>query len=295
MLAAPLHATLAWLAHGNPADFSWTRWEIHASVLIGCLLFAGAYLAGVGPLRRRYRLADRVERWQVVAFLSGVAVLFVALNGPIHDLSDNFLFSAHMVQHMLITMVAPPLWLIGTPAWLLRPLLRRRGVWPVARVLTHPLVAFIVYNVVFIGWHFPALYNAALESHAVHIVQHLMFMGAAVLMWWPVADPLPELARLSSPLQMIYLFAFGVPMSVVSALITLSENVLYPWYEAAPRIWTLTALDDQQLGGLIMWIPGGLVFWAAITIVFFRWWRREQAEDARERERLLATSHSASR
>ena len=158
-----------------------------------------------------------------------------------------------------------------------------------ARVLTGPLVAFGIYNVVFAGWHVPMFYNWALESHNVHIVQHLMFMTAAVLVWWPVLDPVPELVRMASPLRMLYLFALSVPMSIVSALITLSEDVLYVWYSDAARVFNLSVLDDQQLGGLIMWVPGALVFCAAISIIFYKWATRENREEEQQRA-LLARS-----
>jgi putative membrane protein len=279
-------ASLA-LLHGT-GTFSWTRFEVHPSVLIGCAIFFGLYAWGVGPLRRRHQWADRPDRTQVALFATGVAVLFFSLNGPIHDLSDNFLFSAHMVQHLLLTLIMPPLLLVGTPAWLLRPLLRQRALTAVLRVVTSPLIAFAIYNVVFAGWHLPGAYNYALEHHGAHIVQHLMFIGAAVLVWWPVVDPLPELARLTPPTRVLYLFALGIPMSVISALITLSENVLYPWYEGAPRLFGLTALNDQQMGGLIMWVPGMMVYWLAITILFFRWSRREERDEWRERELISA-------
>ena len=268
------------LLHGT-AEFSWSRFEVHPSVLFGCLLFAAAYLAAIGPLRRRYAWGPPVERLRVAAFLSGTAVLFVALNGPLHDLSDNYLFSAHMVQHMLLTLAFPPLVLAGIPAWLVRPVLRRPTGNAVARALTHPATAFTVYNAVFIGWHFPRAYNLALEEHPVHIVQHLMFIGAAVLMWWPLVSPVPELARLSSPLKLLYIFAYGLPMSVVAAFVTLSSSPLYAWYEAAPRVFGLSALEDQQMGGAIMWVPGMLIYWVAMTVVFLRWAGREERELAR--------------
>lgn len=277
-------ASLA-LLHGD-GNFSWTHFDIHPSVLIGCILLAGAYLAGVGPLRRKYGWADHVERRQVICFMGGVFVLFFALNGPIHELSDYYLFSAHMVQHLLLTLIMPPLLLVGTPAWLLRPMLRQKPIGSLLRITTGPLVAFGIYNLVFSGWHFPQFYNAALENHSIHIAQHLMFIAAAVLMWWPVVEPVPELQRMTNPVRILYLFALGIPMSVVSAMITLSESVMYPWYEAAPRVFSLTALDDQQMGGLIMWVPGMMVFWIAITVVFFRWSNREDREEASERERL---------
>ena len=290
MSTNPIPATLL-ILHGT-GEFSWTNWEIHLSVLIGCVLFAGLYLAGVGPLRRKYGWAPEVKRGQVVAFLSGVVVLFLALNGPIHDLSDYYLLSAHMVQHMLLMMIMPPLLLIGTPDWLLRPILKHPTVMEIARFLTHPATAFTLYNVVFIGWHFPAAYNLALESHGVHVVQHLMFMAVSTIMWWPVINPVPELARLSSPLQLLYLFAFGIPMSVVSAFITMSSEVVYPWYAEAPRVFDISAVEDQQLGGLIMWVPGMLIYWIAVTIVFLRWSSREDREEPRKAGLAAASGRS---
>jgi putative membrane protein len=213
----------------------------------------------------------------------------LSLNGPLHELADNYLFSAHMVQHLLLTLLMPPLLLYGCPDWLLRRLIQGTTGMAAARTLTQPLVAFGIYNIVFAGWHVPTFYNWALESHNVHIVQHLMFMSAAVLVWWPVLDPVPELVRMQSPLRMLYLFALSIPMSLVSALITLSEDVLYGWYGDAPRVFSLTVLDDQQLGGLIMWVPGALVFWAAISIIFYKWAMRENREE--EAQRALLARH----
>jgi putative membrane protein len=272
------------LLHGG--DFSWTHFDVHVSTLIGCLLLLAAY----GHMVVRWRPASEapVARSQVAAFAGGTLLLFLSLNGPLHDLSDDFLFSAHMVQHLLITLIVPPLWLLGLPRWSLRRVLRPRIVLVCARSLTGPLVAFALYNVVFIGWHFPGAYNWALVNHNAHILQHIMFIVVAVLMWWPVVSPVPELERLQTPARILYLFALGIPMSIVSALITLAEQALYPWYQAAPRVTALSPLDDQQLGGLIMWVPGMLVFWIAITIIFFRWSGREEREEWRERALVQA-------
>jgi hypothetical protein len=122
------------------------------------------------------------------------------------------------------------------------------------------------------------MYNWALVSHDLHVLQHLMFMAVAVMMWWPVVNPVPELERIpTGPLLMMYVFAFGIPSTLVSAFITLSDSVFYPWYELAPRITSLSPLEDQRLGGLIMWIPGMLIFWVGISAVFFRWTKDEYA------------------
>jgi putative membrane protein len=281
---------LAMLLHAD-GNFSWTAWPVHPSTLIGCVALLGAYFAGIGPLRK-YNWAERVPLWQPVCFTSGVLVLFVSLNGPIHELSDFYLFSAHMVQHLLLTLVMAPLLLVGTPDWLFRALIRRTVGFDVARALTSPLIAFGIYNIVFCGWHLPMFYNWALEDHNVHIVQHLMFIAAAVLMWWPVVDPLPELSRMITPLRIVYLFALSIPMSVVSALITLNDSVLYTWYSDARRIFTLDALEDQQLGGLIMWVPGALIFWVAISILFYRWATAANREEEAAREMLAANART---
>ena len=211
-------------------------------------------------------------------FYAGLITLFFSLNGPLHDLSDSFLFSAHMVQHFMLTLVVAPLLILGTPGQMLRPALRVRGVTPLARWLTKPTHTFSLFVVVFAGWHIPALYNYALEHHPVHIVEHLMFLVTAVLMWWPILSPMPELPRLSYPGQMLYLFLLTLPMTIVAIYITMATTVLYPFYASAPRIWGITPMNDQLLGGLIMWIPGGLFFYGIISVVFLRWQQRDGVE-----------------
>ncbi len=287
-----LYPALA-LLHGDEALFSWTAWDAHPSIVLGCGGLLVLYLWAIGPWRERHHPDAEVSRWPVASFVAALVFLFVSLTRPLHDLSDYFLFSAHMVQHMLLMMVVPPLMLLGLPAWLVRPLLRPRGIAAVTRFLTSPLIAFAIYNVVFVIWHVPFMYNAALEDHDIHIVQHLMFIATATMMWWPVVNPVPELARMPGPVQILYLFAIGLPASVVSAFIALSEDVVYPFYGRAPRVFELSALEDQQLGGMIMWVPGMILLWAAITVVFFRWARFEDREEAAERRRLAETNAQA--
>ena len=247
---------------------------MHPSVVIGLVLLGGLYVlwGGLGADRRR-----------VLAFGASLVVIFVSLNGPLHDLSDKSLFSAHMAQHLLLTLLFPPLLLYGTPAWVVRRVLAPRWVTALARVLTRPVIAAALFTAPIVLWHVPVLYEAALRHHNVHIAQHLVFLATAVLMWWPILSPVPELPRLPYPGQMLYLFLLGIPMSITGALITLSDSVLYPFYAAAPRVWVLPALADQQIGGLLMWVPGGLVLWGAMTLVWFRWSAREERGDV-ERE-----------
>jgi putative membrane protein len=208
-------------------------------------------------------------------------VLLLSLNGPIHDLSDYYLFSVHMVQHLVLTLVFPPLFLAGLPPWLLRYLLVRRGVRPIARLLTRPWVAALLFSVTIAVWHLRPFYDLMMRNHEVHIATHLLFMVTATLMWWPVMSPLAELPRLPPLLAMLYLFLVGIPMQLVGALITFADEVLYPWYLAAPRTAGLSPLDDQQLGGLLMWIPGNLWIFAAIGVVFFKWAKEEERDESR--------------
>jgi putative membrane protein len=219
-------------------------------------------------------------------FMAALVVLLVALNGPLHDLSDYYLFSAHMVQHLLLTLVVPPLLLAGTPGWMadaiVEPLRRWPGVGGLLRTATRPLPALTIYAVALIGWHLPGPYSAALEHHRLHVVEHLVLIATAVLAWWPVLSPSVLLPRLHYGVQILYLFAFGIPMTVVAAMITGAEDTLYPFYAAAPRLFGLTALADQRLGGLIMWVPAGLIPLVAFTVVFFRWAAAEADDEGSE-------------
>jgi putative membrane protein len=248
-------------------QLNWLAWSVHPSTVIGLAALAAIYL-----WRARYASPENpVSGLRKLSFFASLFVIFGSLNGPIHDLSDYYLFSAHMVQHLLLTMAMPPLMIAGVPGWMLRPLLRNSVLGAIARRITRPFACFVIFNLVIAIWHVPAFYNAAMANHNIHIVEHLMFMSAAVLMWWPLLSQLPELPRLAYPGQMLYCFLMTLPMSIVAIYITLADQVLYPAYAAAPRIVALSPLEDQVLGGLIMWVPGGVIFVVIMSVVFFKW------------------------
>jgi putative membrane protein len=251
-------------------------WSLHPSVLIGTGLLGALYFYGIGPLRRRRRLGPPAAPGQIGSFCAALIVLLLSLNGPLHDLSDYYLFSIHMLQHLVLTLLFPPLLLMGIPGWLLRPLVRRPGVLAVARTVTRPWLAALLFSGSIAVWHLAPFYDLMMRDHGVHIFTHLMFMVTATLMWWPVMSPLPELPPLGPGIGMLYLFLVGIPMQVVAAMITFADGVLYPWYTAAPRTWGITPMDDQQLGGLLMWIPGNLWMFGAIGVLFFRWARESE-------------------
>ena len=258
------------------SQFSWLKWSIHPSTVIGLAALAALYL-----WRARSATSENIlSGWRKLSFFSSLLVVFGSLNGPIHDLSDTYLFSAHMVQHLLLTMLMPPLMILGVPGWMLRPLLRNRVIRAIARRVTKPIACFVIFNLVIAVWHLPIFYNAAMDNHNIHILEHLMFMAAAVLMWWPITSQLPELPRLSYPGQMLYCFLMILPMSIVAIYISMADQVLYPAYSAAPRVTSLSPLEDQLLGGLIMWVPGGVIFMIIMTVVFFRWAARGEDDTA---------------
>ena len=205
-------------------------------------------------------------------------VIFMALLSPIHILSDQYLFSMHMFQHIMLTLIAPPLLILGVPARLLKPITSNKITFRVASILTSPIFAIISFNLVFSIWHIPALYNLSMEFHSIHISEHLLFIAVAVLMWWPLTSKVRELPRLSYPLQIVYLIILSIAQIIVFAMITFSTEPLYEWYVNAPMIWGITPVADQQIGAIIMKIGGSAIFMSLIIILFFKWVRIEHTK-----------------
>ncbi len=260
-------------------------WSFEPGVFFGVILLSGAYLLAITRWRGRFPGSAPVPPMRIASFLLAMATILLALLSPIADLSDNYLFSAHMVEHLLLTMVMPPLLLLGLPGWLIRPVFVRVPLLlRVARLITNPLVAFALFNGIFLGYHAPVFYDLSLASQYAHIAAHTLFMGVAVLTWWPVLSPLAELPPMPAPLQMIYLFAQTLPSQLVGAFFAFSGTPLYARYIQADRVWlALTPEADQQLGGLIMWVVGGTFFLGAFALVFLRWVSTNESRDRRYR------------
>jgi len=260
------------------AGYYWLDWHLHPEVVLPLVLLEVAYLYSVTEARGMISDAGRVRRSQVITFSLGVLVLYIAAGTPIHDISEQYLLSVHMVQHLLFTLVAAPLLLAGTPAWLWQALLRGPGVMPVARLLTNPLVAFSVFNAVLVLTHLQPVVDLALREHEFHLLVHVVLVVSALMMWWPILSTVPELPRLSDPLQMAYLFLQSLLPAVLASFITFSEGVVYEFYGEAPRIWGLSPIDDQQIAGGVMKLAGSLILWSFIAVAFFRWYQREERE-----------------
>ena len=256
--------------------FSWLEWHFHPDVIIGVLFLETLYLLVVGPIRKRLEGSAAVEPRKIAWFTAGVIVIYVALTSAIHELSESYLFSAHMVQHLLLIVAAPPMLIAGTPSWILRPILSRRIPLIVARFITRPLVAFFIFSIVLSVWHVPYLYDLTLHARAPHILEHLLFISSSVIMWLPVMSSMPEIPRATHPVQMLYLFGLSLPMGMIGAAITFSPNILYSWYADVPRLWGLSVIEDQQIGGLIMKLLGGLAFLVVMAVIFFIWFDKDE-------------------
>ena len=252
-------------------------WHLHLDVW---LLLASAEALYLVALRRRRRStgSSGASPRKVTLFSLGVAVLWLGADWPLHDLAERYLYSMHMVQHLLFTLVAPPLLIAGLPDWLLREILRPRAVSRAVRFLTRPVVALIVFNGVLLFSHWPAVVDASVRSEPLHFGLHVLIVASAFVMWWPVMSPLPEMPALPAPGQMLYLFLQSLAPTVPASFLTFGSTPLYPVYASFPRIWGIDALTDQLIAGLTMKLAGGLILWGFIAAIFFRWFAQEQRD-----------------
>lgn len=266
-------------------------WSFEPLVVISLTITALLFIIG---LRRKRR---SIRTWEALCFAFGWLALFVALVSPLHAWGQ-VLFSAHMTQHEILMLVAAPLLVLGRPLvtflWAL-PLNWSRSLGNVAKIrvlnrlwrtFTIPLVAWVVHAVALWVWHVPILFEAALHHESVHTVQHLSFFISALLFWWALIHG-PQ-GAMGYGAAVLYLFTTSVHSGVLGALITIAGSVWYPSYVGLTSSWGLTPLEDQQLGGLIMWIPAGLVYVIA-GLALFAGWLREADLRAMKRERLELT------
>ncbi len=262
------------------AGYEWLDWNVHLDVVLICALLEGGYLYAVTQMRSQFSGAGRVKRSQVVLFSLGVLSIYAAAGSPLHDLAENYLASAHMIQHVLLTLVAAPLLLAGIPGRLWQALLRTPGVMRVAKPLTQPVVAFALFNAALLLIHLPQTIDLQLRDHFFHLFVHAALVGTALLMWWPILSPIPELPRLNPPMQMAYLFLQSLLPAVMASFITFADTVVYDFYAEAPRIWHMTALDDQQVAGGAMKLIATIILWSYMTVIFFRWYSQEERAES---------------
>jgi cytochrome c oxidase assembly factor CtaG len=261
----------------------------------GVWAFVALLLAALLALRRRSRALEAVvapprPRRDWTAF-AGLALLWVALDWPVGALGAGYLASLHMVQFLLIGMAVPPLLLLGVPAEAVRSLAPGGTAGRALRRLTHPAVTLATFNVIVIATHTPAVSDALMPSQWGSFLIDVAWLAAGLLYWWPIAGPGERRPRFSPPLQMGYLFATMVIMTMPGAMITFSELPIFATYELAPRVNNISAVSDQRVAGLLMKLGGGAIVWVAISIIFYRW----NQEERRMMDRELAAATAARR
>jgi putative membrane protein len=266
------------------------RYNAHPEVWLIVVGAAVAYwyaITRIGPLVVP-RGTAAVTRRQVVWFASGLLVLWIASDWPIHDLAENNLYSVHMVEHLLISLVAPPMLLLGIPGWLTRWVLRPRALSGSVRVLCRPLVAGVLFNAVIALSHAPFYVDFTLSHHFWHFWAHLLLFAVSMLMWFPVVNTLPEYPTMGPPMKMAYLFLQSMIPNVPVAFLTLSTGVVYSFYAHVPRPFGISVLTDQQIAGAIMKVGGTTLLWSIILAVFFQWYGVEAKADKAERDAINA-------
>lgn len=250
-------------------------WDPDLSVLIGCAALLAGYLA-----------AHRGDLSRAGWFVAGVSVMLLALISPLDTLGDEYLFSAHMLQHLLLELAVPPLLLLGLTPRFARAVLSRRPFGEIERVLGRPRVAWIIGVATLAVWHLPRLFDAALTNGYIHIAEHLCFMATATIFWWPILAPVPQ-CRVSPLVAQLYLFGGALANSLLGIWLTFSPAGLYAPYvhpedslHLLGILWVglgLTPALDQQAGGLLMWVGGGFVFLGAMLGLFLRWFDAERS------------------
>jgi cytochrome c oxidase assembly factor CtaG len=268
------------------------RWLSDPAVLVPLATLAGVYVW-------RFRDARRVAGTRgasglhALAFAGAMLALLIALASPIEGLGDDYLFSAHMLQHLLLGDIAPLLLLLALSRVMMRPATRRlaaveRGLGPFATPLTG-LVAWLVLMYV---WHIPALYDAALRHPVVHLVEHASFFAAGVAVWWPLVQPVPMRRQMTGLQPIAYIGAAKAGMAALGIYLTWSSTAIYTYYEDVPRIWGLSPVEDQNVGGVIMMVEQSVTFGLVLVALFVQMLvrseteqrRRERLEEAREQE-----------
>ena len=297
LLALPLTAVFYLLAaapgvsaHGgiDAGQPLWQAWNSNPAPTIILLIFAYLYANGLANWDRP---SHPVNNWQKFSFYTGLLLMFVALQSPLDPISDHLL-SFHQVQHFILRMVAPLLILLGAP---LTPMLRGLPTWALQGIVrpavrnprvrrAYDLATNPVFTVgFFMGslylWQFPGAFNLALRNDAVHALMHLTMSGSGFLFWWVVIDPKPHRSRLHYGLRVLYLGLIVLPNTVLGAAITFSDNLIYTAYADVSQPFGLDLIIDQQLGGLMLWVPGDMMSIVAAGVVMVMWYQNEEGEN----------------
>jgi putative membrane protein len=248
------------------------RFELHPEVLVLVAFLIGSYtymVRSIGPAA--VGVGERpVTRRNVWSFVAAMAMLLAASWWPLHDIGEQYLYSAHMLQHMMLSYFLPPLVWLATPEWLLRALIGQHHIYGAVRWLCHPVVAAVAFNLAVMVTHIPGVVNGSVDSGALHYALHVMVVTTSLLMWMPVCGPIPEF-RIGTAPAMIYLFLQSVVPTVPAAWLTFAEGAVYHRYgEQRLRLWGVSVTSDQQLAGAIMKTGGSIFLWTIIVTLWFK-------------------------
>jgi len=266
------------------ATDAWS-WQPHPEVwvLIAGIIGLGGYTTRVIGPKIVPTGTPTVTKRQRRFFVLAVVMLAIAADWPMHDIAEEYLYSVHMLQHLLITFFIPIFFLQATPEWLARLVLGgSTQASSTLRRLAKPVVAGVIFNALAAITHWNGVVQLSADSGAFHYAIHLAMFSSALLMWLPVLGPLPEY-RLSAPGQMVYLFCMSIIPTIPAGWLTFADNVVYPAYDVDDRLFGINVIDDQQLAGFIMKILGGLFLWILIAVRFFGWTKEQQDRDRSRR------------
>jgi putative membrane protein len=256
------------------------RWQPHPEVWALILGLAGLYLYALLRIGPAATLPGEpiVTRRQLAWFAAAIVTLWAASDWPVHDIAEEHLYSVHMMQHLLLSLVVPPMALLATPTWLARMVVGSGRTYRFLRGASRLVPATIAFNVVVVFSHWPAVVQASIDTAAVHYGVHVLVVATSLLMWTGIVSPLPEL-RFSLPVQAGHLFLQSIVPTVPAGILIFAEHVAYDAYDRAGQIWGMTALEDQQVAAAIMKVGGATYLWVIIAAIFIRFATRAQADD----------------
>ena len=256
------------------------RWQPHPEVwlLVLAVIFFGFWAKRIGPkvLPTGTPIATIPQK---ICFVVAVLLLYLAADWPVHDIAEEHLYFVHMIQHVVITLIVPPLFLLALPSWLARLIILEGGYGSkIIRRLSHPITAALIFNGLSALTHWTSVVQWSYESGIFHYFVHLALFISGLLMWMPVVSPLKEL-RISPPAQMLYLFLISVIPTIPSAWLTFAEGTVYKHYDDGFEMWGISVVTDQQAAGAIMKIIGGFYLWGIILVKFFRYTSKIRSEN----------------
>ena len=271
------------------------RYQLHLEVWILIVFLVSSYIYVVRVLGPRAVTAGEpiVTRRQLVCFISGILIMFLSTDWPMHDIAEEYLYSVHMFQHMSLTYFMPPLIVLATPEWFVRVLVGNGRAYRALRFLTFPVRAGLLFNLGIVISHIPGVVNASVSNGPLHYFVHVLLVLTSILMWMPVCGPLKEFQMAPMP-KMIYLFLNSVVATIPAGWLTFAEGVVYKHYNIPTRVWGVSVSNDQQIAGAIMKLGGSIFLWTIIVAMFFKHFvktfRDENKDDYDKVETILTTA-----